>query len=138
MLNYVSTGNDQVNVVVRGKNNRRVGLNRGYNALRGQRRAQRRIERLAEPPTQVDPHGELVRAEDRAYAQAALAALPERQGKLLLLRYAGLTYNEIAEALDIAPSSVGTLLARAERAFAAAYGRLNPAEAHNTHDTRMP
>jgi len=79
-----------------------------------------------------------VRAEDRAYAQAALAALPERQGKLLLLRYAGLTYNEIAEALDIAPSSVGTLLVRAERAFAAAYGRLNPAEAHNTHDTRMP
>ena len=102
----------------------KVALNRGYNALRGQRRAQQRIERLAEPPAQVDPQDELARAEERALVRAALAALPDRQGRLLLLRYAGLSYAEIASALDLAPASIGTLLARAERAFEAAYERM--------------
>jgi RNA polymerase sigma-70 factor (ECF subfamily) len=90
--------------------------------LRGARRAKQRIERLAEPPAQEpDPHGEALRAEERAAVRAALAELPERQGKPLLLRYAGLSYAEIAGALDIAPASIGTLLARAERAFLAIY-----------------
>jgi RNA polymerase sigma-70 factor, ECF subfamily len=106
----------------------RVALNRGYNALRGQRRARQRIERLAEPQALIDPQAELARAEDRALVRAALAELPERQGRLLLLRYAGLSYGEIASALGLAPASVGTLLARAERGFAAAYARLHPAE----------
>ena len=101
----------------------RVALNRGYNALRGQRRAQQRIERVAEPPPLADPHAELLRVEERALVRAALALLPDRQGKLLLLRYAGLSYAEIAVALEIAPGSVGTLLARAERAFVDAYTR---------------
>ena len=103
--------------------NRRVALNRGYNALRGQRRAQQRITRLAEPPVQIDPQAELARAEDRTLVRAVIAKLPERQGQLLLLRYAGLSYAEIAGALELAPASVGTLLARAERAFEAAYTR---------------
>ena len=38
-----------------------------------------------------------------------------------LLRQAGLSYRELAAALDVAPGSVGTLLARAEAAFVAAY-----------------
>jgi RNA polymerase sigma-70 factor, ECF subfamily len=104
----------------------RVALNRGYNALRGERRAQQRLVRLAEPAAQIDPQDELARAEDRALVRAALAELPERQGRLLLLRYAGLSYGEIAGALDLAPASVGTLLARAERAFEAAYARVEP------------
>jgi DNA-directed RNA polymerase specialized sigma24 family protein len=39
----------------------------------------------------------------------------------LLLRYAGLAYTEIAAIVDVAPGSVGTLPARAERAFMAEY-----------------
>ena len=101
----------------------RVALNRGYNLLRGQRRARQHAERLAEPPEQIDPHGEALRAEERARVRAAIAALPERQGRLLLLRYAGLSYGEIAAALDVTATSVGTLLARAERAFLAVYER---------------
>jgi len=116
----------------------RVALNRGYNALRGQRRAQRRIERFAEPPAHVDPHAELLRAEERMHVRAAIAELPDRQGRLLLLRHAGLSYAEIAGALDIAPGSVGTLLARAERAFLATYERLNHARRTETLDTRTP
>ena len=56
--------------------------------------------------------------------RAALARLPERTAKLLLLRYAGLSYAEIAAALQVAPGSVGTLLVRAERAFIQTYEQL--------------
>jgi RNA polymerase sigma-70 factor, ECF subfamily len=102
----------------------RVALNRGYNALRGERRERARAERLAESPALLDPQAELLRAEERARVRAALARLPERQGKLLLLRHAGLAYAEIAAIVDIAPGSVGTLLARAERAFMAEYEQM--------------
>ncbi|MDQ2998253.1 MAG: sigma-70 family RNA polymerase sigma factor [Chloroflexota bacterium] len=107
----------------------RVALNRGYNALRGERRAQQRLVQLAEPPAQIDPQDELARAEDRALVRAAIAKLPERQGRLLLLRYAGLSYGEIAGA-DLAPASVGTLLARAERAFEAVYMQFHQADSN--------
>ena len=50
-----------------------------------------------------------------------LYSLPERQARLLFLRHAGLSYNELANALDVAPGSVGTLLARAHAAFADAF-----------------
>ena len=38
-----------------------------------------------------------------------------------MLRHSGLSYREIAEALGMAPGSVGTTLARAEAAFEAAW-----------------
>lgn len=106
----------------------RVALNRGYNVLRSQRRERARLERLAEPNEAFDPYSGLLRAEERAHVQALLAEMPERQRDLLLLRYSGLAYAEIAEVLTIAPGSVGTLLARAERAFSAAYQAAQVAE----------
>jgi RNA polymerase sigma-70 factor (ECF subfamily) len=101
----------------------RVAVNRAYNALRSNQRLQRRLERV-EPEQQSDPQDDYLRREDRERVRAALAQLPERTAKLLLLRYAGLAYAEIAAALQVAPGSVGTLLARAERAFEIAYERL--------------
>jgi RNA polymerase sigma-70 factor (ECF subfamily) len=111
----------------------RVALNRGYNALRGEWRARERAARAFEPPPTADPENEAERAEARARVQAALAALPERQTRLLLLRHAGCSYAEVAAALEIAPGSVGTLLARAERAFQTAYEQL---DARPLTDTR--
>jgi RNA polymerase sigma-70 factor (ECF subfamily) len=105
----------------------RVAVNRAYNALRGIQRLQRRLEQV-EPEQQSDPQDEYVRREERERVRAALARLPERTAKLLLLRYAGLSYAEIASAIDVAASSVGTLLARAERAFVAEYEQIETAE----------
>lgn len=99
----------------------RVAANRGYNALRATRRDSVRPVESVEQATSVDPHTEAVRAEERARVRAALARQPERAAKLLLLRAAGLSYAEIAAALEIALGSVGTLLARAERAFLKEY-----------------
>jgi RNA polymerase sigma-70 factor (ECF subfamily) len=49
----------------------------------------------------------------------ALDALPERERSLLLLHVEGYSYREIAGVLDLNEASVGTLLARARRAFRA-------------------
>jgi RNA polymerase sigma-70 factor (ECF subfamily) len=98
----------------------RVAVNRAYNSLRSKQRLQRRLERV-EPQQQSDPQDEYLRREERERVRAALAQLPERSAKLLLLRHAGLAYAEIAAALQVAPGSVGTLLVRAERAFIQTY-----------------
>jgi len=54
----------------------------------------------------------------------ALARLPERDRRLLLLRHSGFAYREIAAVLDLAPGSVGTLLVRASESFRAAFYEL--------------
>jgi len=100
----------------------RVALNLGRNALRSGRRDAARAERVAVNEAAADdPSAAAERSEARDLVRSALAALPERQARLLLLRHAGLSYAELAAVLDIAPGSVGTLLARAERAFIIAY-----------------
>ena len=102
----------------------RVCLNRASNSLRGRRRAWDREDRAArrEPAGEGgDPVGEVVAGEDRDAVREALAVLPERQRTVLVLRHSGYAYSEIAAAVGVAPGSVGTLLARAERAFRRAY-----------------
>lgn len=51
-----------------------------------------------------------------------LDAMPERERELLLLRAEGYSYREIAAALEMNETSVGTFLARAKRAFRQIYG----------------
>lgn len=99
----------------------RVAADRGYNALRSARRAGQHMEQVIDAVAPVDPQREFLRQEERQRVRGTLARLPERSAKLLLLRYGGLSYAEIAFALEIAPSSVGTLLARAEQAFVTEY-----------------
>ncbi len=102
----------------------RVALNCSLNMLRGDRRAQARAARMADVG-QPEPIDGVLREEEHAMVRAALAQLPERQAQILALRQAGLSYAAIAAALEVAPGSVGTLLARAERALAAAYAALD-------------
>jgi RNA polymerase sigma factor (sigma-70 family) len=74
-------------------------------------------------PTRPDtPDQSLDRTEARAMAQEALNDLPDRDREMLLLRYSGFSYGEIAGVLGVAATSVGTLLARAEKKFAKALG----------------
>jgi RNA polymerase sigma-70 factor (ECF subfamily) len=64
-----------------------------------------------------DPLTTVAADETRDEVRTILARLPERSATLLALRYSGFTYAEIAAALDVRASSVGTLLRRAEEAF---------------------
>ncbi len=68
------------------------------------------------PPEQPDRRAE--RMEARALARQALDDLAPRDREILLMRYSGFSYKEIAEAIGVASTSIGTLLARAEQRFA--------------------
>lgn len=57
--------------------------------------------------------------------RAALEQVSLRDRKIILLRNEGLSYRELAEALEVAPNSVGTLLARAIRRFAVEFEKEN-------------
>lgn len=104
----------------------RVATNLALNALRSRVRRRQREERIGHESallasTAPDPADAAVRADERDRVRRVLARIPERQARLLLLRYAGLSYREVAQALNMAPGSVGATLARAEAAFQAAY-----------------
>jgi RNA polymerase sigma-70 factor (ECF subfamily) len=64
------------------------------------------------------------RAQEAALARRAVDALAERDRLALLMKEEGLGYGEIAEALGLAPGSVGTTLARARRRLAESYENL--------------
>lgn len=100
-----------------------------HNLLRNERQqSKRRAEILAERRLEVVCGDESTvadpteAAERQAWVRSALDALPERERQMLLLRYDGFSYREIAQALSLHEASVGTLLARAKAAFRAALG----------------
>lgn len=80
-----------------------------------------RPEQSEAPDRQVERH------EAREMARAALDTLSPRDREVLLMRYSGFSYREIAEALDLAEGSVGTTLSRAERRFEEAVRRAGEA-----------
>jgi RNA polymerase sigma factor (sigma-70 family) len=55
--------------------------------------------------------------EERSRVRAALARLPHKQAVVLVLRHSGLSYADVAAALDLSPGSVGTTVRRAESAL---------------------
>jgi RNA polymerase sigma-70 factor (ECF subfamily) len=63
----------------------------------------------------------------QARVREALSRLPLRERELLLLRAEGYSYRDLAAVLELNEASVGTLLARAKRAFEGAYGKADHA-----------
>ncbi|GAA3820239.1 hypothetical protein GCM10022226_45800 [Sphaerisporangium flaviroseum] len=59
----------------------------------------------------------VVTRDERRRVRAALGLLPRKQAVALVLRHSGLSYAEIAAALDLSPGSVGTTVRRAESAL---------------------
>ena len=62
--------------------------------------------------------------ENRSLARLALAQMNARQAELLVMRYSGMAYKDIAAALSLSPTSIGPLLLRAEREFEKRYRAL--------------
>lgn len=100
----------------------RVALNRGLNAVRGGRRRVAR-ERGVISPRVYDLEATVAQREVQREVRAVLAALEPRAAQLLILVQVGLSHAELAEIVDVAPGSIGTLLTRAKRAFITAYER---------------
>jgi RNA polymerase sigma factor (sigma-70 family) len=88
------------------------------NHLRSGRRRSSR-EEAADGGEAVSPDvaDAVVARDERRRVRAALARLPRRQAVALVLRHSGLSYAEVAAALDLSPGSVGTTVRRAESAL---------------------
>lgn len=103
-----------------------VSTNLFRNARSKQSRRRRLLTVARGARVQSDPPPSPTRAldvsEPRQRVRAAIDQLPERDRAMLLLRAEGYSYQDIASALELNAASVGTLLARAKRAFREAYG----------------
>ena len=89
------------------------------NLLRSGRRRASREEAAGATERAVgsDVAEAVVTREERTHVRTALAALPRKHAVALVLRHSGLSYAEVAAALDLSPSSVGTTVRRAESAL---------------------
>jgi RNA polymerase sigma factor (sigma-70 family) len=111
----------------------RVATNLGLNALRARKRRMWYETQAAKDPTDgasalgysVDPVETVEQAQECQRVRAVLQRMKTRSAMLLLLRQSGLSYREIATALEITPSSVGVFLARAEKEFEKKYRQLD-------------
>jgi RNA polymerase sigma-70 factor (ECF subfamily) len=83
----------------------------------GRRRASREAATRGDDAICPDVADAVMTLEERRRVRAALARLPRRQAVALVLRHSGLSYAEVAAALDLSPSSVGTTVRRAESAL---------------------
>ena len=89
------------------------------NLVRAGRRRASREELVAASRETVAPDvaEAVVTSEERTLVRAALARLPRTQSVALVLRHSGLSYADVATALDLSPTSVGTTVRRAESAL---------------------
>jgi RNA polymerase sigma-70 factor (ECF subfamily) len=94
----------------------RTAVRTGLNELRSRLRSNRH-ERLSDALGAPDPEQVRAAAEEQEHVRIVLGALDPRQAELLLLRGSGLSYAELAAALELNPASVGTLISRAQQAF---------------------
>jgi RNA polymerase sigma-70 factor, ECF subfamily len=98
------------------------------NLFRDRARTVKRRERILTampwlPNALPGPEEELERTRRVAGVRKALEQIPERDRQMLLMREEGFRYEEIARVTDVAPGSVGTLLARATRRLLAVYDK---------------
>jgi RNA polymerase sigma-70 factor (ECF subfamily) len=103
----------------------RVATNDSLNAIRGRKRRQQyeleaglgyiRSTSVGNPVTESE------RRAERVLIRRVLSRMKKQYASVLSLRYAGLSYREIAQAIRISPNSVGTMLARAEKEFMQLY-----------------
>ena len=96
-----------------------AAVHTALNLLRSGRRRASREETAGEADAVVgsDVAEAVVTLEERSRVRAALARLPRTQSVALVLRHSGLSYADVAAALDLSPGSVGTTVRRAESAL---------------------
>jgi RNA polymerase sigma-70 factor (ECF subfamily) len=106
----------------------RVAVHLGLNALRAGKRRRfyelQSIEVLPAGSKENDPAQIADQSQNRRKVQYVLAEMKPRSAQLLMLRYSGFSYAELASIVKINPKSVGKFLARAEKEFEKIYLRL--------------
>jgi RNA polymerase sigma-70 factor (ECF subfamily) len=106
----------------------RVATNLGLHSIRGWKRRES-YEMTAgkydfERASEDNPAEIMAQEDERHLVRLALARMNERQSQILIMRHSGMSYRDIAQALKLAPTSIGPLLLRAEREFGKHYRAL--------------
>lgn len=103
----------------------RTAMRQGIDALRATSRRthyeQAAASSAIHDASAGNPLGDLLRAEKRYRVRVILSHLKPVQAQLLIMRNSGFSYKELAQALGLRTSSVGTMLARAEAEFEKRY-----------------
>jgi RNA polymerase sigma factor (sigma-70 family) len=98
-----------------------AAVHTALNAVRGRkRRVRREFADAAANQTAVrggDPLEAVASVELRSAVAQTLGRINPKYAAVLAMRYAGLSYAEIADALGVTANHVGTMLRRAEAAF---------------------
>jgi RNA polymerase sigma factor (sigma-70 family) len=104
----------------------RVATNLGLHSIRSWKRRQHYETNAGKYTLNEEPPAEMLaqQEEQHSLVRLALAQMNQRQSQLLILRHSGLAYKDIAKTLNLAPSSIGPLLVRAEREFEKRYRAL--------------
>ncbi|MCR8981837.1 RNA polymerase sigma factor SigX [Brevibacillus laterosporus] len=101
-----------------------------YNYLRSEKRHQAKIDKTIQDH-EVQHVSSLdddwIRQEEITKAQIVLSNMSERDRTILLMKFSGFQYKEIAEVFQIDISSIGTLLVRAKQKFRNIYQQLEEA-----------
>src|SRR5947199_1975122 len=94
----------------------RAAAHSSLNRLRGARRRQKRefAQAIEEGERTLDPQKQLEMDEDRRRVREALGGIAAKPAAVLVLRARGHSYAEVAQALGVGISQIGTLLRRAE------------------------
>lgn len=101
----------------------KVAVNTAYNQIRSEKRHQARKEKqgLLESGEGGSVDDGYLKREELGEVQKTLMRLSERDRDLLIMRYSGYSYEEIAESKGLEKTSVGALLARAKGRFKKMY-----------------
>jgi RNA polymerase sigma factor (sigma-70 family) len=110
----------------------RVATNLGLRSIRSYKRREHyelAAGKNAWETAQEDRPAEIIESkENNRLARVVLANMNPRRAALLVLRYSGMSYKDIASAMQLSPTSIGPLLLRAEHEFEKAYRALNQEE----------
>lgn len=104
----------------------KMSINASYNYLRSEKRHLARIEKETIHSSGIAPSTESrwLEQEEITVVRNILAQMDSRERNLLLMKYSGFSYDELAEAVDIKKGSVGTLLSRAKNKFRERYKQI--------------
>jgi RNA polymerase sigma-70 factor (ECF subfamily) len=94
-----------------------AAAHRALNVLRGEQRRRRREHLAAVTAETADPAVTVERADDARVLRAALQRLSPRVATVLVLRHSGLSYAEVATAMNVSQHDIGTMLRRDEAAL---------------------
>jgi RNA polymerase sigma factor (sigma-70 family) len=100
----------------------RAAGNKALNRIRSRKRREAR-EAAHGQGDEPAPETVVEEQEERRLLREALGRLPAKSAAVLALRYSGLKYVEIADALSVGVDQVGTMLRRAETLLRKEVGR---------------